>query len=226
MRVQEKALSKIVKKYFKNIDNEYIKELARLINMYPNLFVGDDSIAIFLANLLAEIEVKKSGKVRTRENMNYSWEGLLQTFPNEFTKKTAQKYGRCCNHKADKVEIANIAYANRLGNGNRASGQGYEYRGLGGFQITGADGFKKMYEAMNRIFGINLNFLKDHPKLVDKVFNTYTMNILSAMAYWYYSGMKDAYTIDDAIDIINKNTKSRAKRKRMYKYIKEQLRKV
>ncbi|MDT1061206.1 peptidoglycan-binding protein [Paracoccus sp. CPCC 101403] len=70
------------------------------------------------------------------ENLNYSASGLRATFPKYFTVAEADRYAR-------KPEaIANRAYANRMGNGNEASGDGWRYRGRGFVQITGRDNYR------------------------------------------------------------------------------------
>lgn len=66
------------------------------------------------------------------ENLNYSTDGLKKTFPKYFTTSIlANAYAR----KPEK--IANRAYANRMGNGDEASGDGYKFRGRGAIQLTG-----------------------------------------------------------------------------------------
>lgn len=71
------------------------------------------------------------------ENLNYSASGLRATFPKYFTTADAEKYAR-------KPEaIANRAYANRMGNGNEASGDGWRFRGRGICQTTGRDNYRK-----------------------------------------------------------------------------------
>lgn len=78
------------------------------------------------------------------ENLNYSAKALRLVFGKYFkTDAEAEQYAR-------KPEaIANVVYANRLGNGNTKSGDGWKYRGRGLIQITGkanyADADAKMY---------------------------------------------------------------------------------
>ena len=77
------------------------------------------------------------------ENLNYSADGLLRTFPKYFSASDAKAYAR------QPVRIANRAYANRMGNGNEASGDGWKYRGRGLPQITGHDNYEKFGIADN-----------------------------------------------------------------------------
>ena len=90
-------------------------------------------IAHFLAQLMHE-----SGCLRlTVENLNYSADGLLKTFPRYFaTRAEAEAYAR----KPDK--IASRVYGGRMGNGAEATGEGYRYRGRGLIQLTGKDNYR------------------------------------------------------------------------------------
>lgn len=76
---------------------------------------------------------------RLTENLNYSPEGLRNTFGKYFTPERAQSYGRTKIHPADQKGIANIIYANRLG--NTGPDDGWKYRGRGLIQITGRDNY-------------------------------------------------------------------------------------
>ena len=71
------------------------------------------------------------------ENLNYSAAGLRSTFGKYFTAAQANAYAR------QPERIANRAYANRMGNGDEASGDGWRYRGRGLVQVTGHDNYKK-----------------------------------------------------------------------------------
>ena len=70
------------------------------------------------------------------ENLNYSADGLIKIFPDYFRSNAlALAYAR----KPEK--IANRVYANRMGNGDEASGDGYRYRGRGAIQLTGKSNY-------------------------------------------------------------------------------------
>jgi putative chitinase len=106
-----------------------------------------------LTHFLAQV-AHESGNFRyTRENLNYSTEGLLKVFPKYFDKNTAPLYAR------KPEQIANIVYESRMGNGNRNTGDGWRFRGRGYIMITG----KTNYKAFGDFIGVDL--LKD-PDLI------------------------------------------------------------
>ena len=108
-----------------------------VIAQIPEVMIkfGIDTV-VELSHFLAQC-AHESGDFRiTQENLNYSAKGLLATFPRYFNPETATLYER----KPEK--IANIVYANRMGNGDKASGMGYKFRGRGFIQLTGHDNYK------------------------------------------------------------------------------------
>lgn len=86
--------------------------------------------AMFFAQLEHESELQP-----IKENLNYSAKRLLEVFPKYFTKNDVNEFAR----KPEK--IANRVYANRMGNGNQNSGDGWKYRGRGFIQLTGRNNY-------------------------------------------------------------------------------------
>jgi putative chitinase len=90
------------------------------------------------------------------ENLNYSAKGLRSIFGKYFpTDALARAYER----KPEK--IANRVYANRMGNGDEASGEGWLYKGRGPLQLTG----KNNYRAFGKYIGREQEIL-DNPDIV------------------------------------------------------------
>jgi putative chitinase len=88
-----------------------------------------------LAHFLAQCGHESGGFKAVSENLNYGAAGLQSIFKKYFTAVSAKEYER----KPEK--IANIVYANRMGNGPQASGEGYKFRGRGYIQLTGKDNY-------------------------------------------------------------------------------------
>jgi len=81
---------------------------------------------------LAQCAHESGGFKRFSENLNYSAAALIRAWPTRFPTWAI------ADHYATKAPaIANRAYADRMGNGNEQSGDGWKYRGRGLIQLTG-----------------------------------------------------------------------------------------
>ena len=91
-----------------------------------------------LSHFLAQTAHESGNFKHTVENMNYSTDGLLKIFSKYFKDRaTAEMYAR-------KPEmIGSRVYANRMGNGDEASKEGFKFRGRGYIQLTGKDNYKQ-----------------------------------------------------------------------------------
>ena len=127
--------------------------------------------ALRLAHFLAQVNHESSNMKVIEENLNYSAKRLLQVFPKYF--KTLEE-AKLYEFKAQK--IANKVYANRMGNGDEASGDGYKYRGRGLIMLTG----KNNYKDFSIWCGKGDLFVRE-PDLVIKN-KEYT--VLTAFYYW------------------------------------------
>lgn len=99
------------------------------------------------AAFLAQVAHETARLSVFEENLNYSAEALVRVFRKYFpTLKDAALYAR------QPQRIANKVYANRMGNGDEASGDGWLYRGRGLPQLTGKDN----YWAASQAVGVDL----------------------------------------------------------------------
>lgn len=199
----------------KNID-----EVVGIIDKYRMKFGLNTDMR--LAQFLAQVreEVGPEFKV-IRESLNYKEEAVLKMWPNRISVDQAEKYARDEDTpKANQEAIANLVYANRLGNGVAdsdndgdmdANDDGYKYRGAGCLQITGKSNFAEVQKRCIKYAG----------KEMDP--NTLEGFIVFGMAYWIW---QDCYKAADTGDadkvtaIINKHTESYAKRKKYFNSIK------
>lgn len=144
--------------------------------------------ALRMAHFLAQAAHESADFTRTVENLNYSIDGLLKIFPKYFTSevKIAELKEKIATAKTEKEKaeaklkldvelkkklaidyakkpemIANIVYANRMGNGDTASGDGWKYKGRGDLQTTGKDNYLS-FGSFSGVDAIN------HPELLEK----------------------------------------------------------
>jgi putative chitinase len=120
-----------------------------------------------LSHFIAQID-HESGLKPISENLNYSINAMLKVFPKYFKDvDTALRY------HTKPILIANRVYANRMGNGNEASGEGWKYRGRGFIQITGKDNYKQLSK------DTGLDFLSFPDSLLSE-----PNSMVSALWYW------------------------------------------
>lgn len=85
---------------------------------------------------IAQCAHETAGFTRLVENLNYSADGLAKTWPKRFSESGKPNALAIELHRKP-ADIANHVYANRMGNGDIDSGDGWLYRGRGLLQITG-----------------------------------------------------------------------------------------
>ena len=212
---------KLIKILFPQTKN--MAEVVSITDMYKDRFGLNTDLR--LGQFLAQVreEVGPEFKV-VRENLNYSSVALMKAYK-VFNQKLADKYGRNGKQGADDVSIANIAYANKLGNGNADSDgdgdmdkedDGWKYRGAGCLQITGKYNFDEVQKRCLKYAG----------KEVDP--DTMEGFILFGMAYWIQHDLyrladkgKSDSVVDSITAKINYHTHSYANRVAHFKKIKD-----
>lgn len=96
-----------------------------------------------VAAFIAQCAHESGGFRFLKENLNYRAESLMRTWPRHFpTIEIARQYER------QPEKIANRAYANRMGNGDEASGDGWRYLGRGLIQLTGKNNYEAFAESI------------------------------------------------------------------------------
>lgn len=133
-----------------------------------------------LAHFLAQVAHESAGFSRMVENLNYSANRLRQVWPSRFTDELAMRAA------GNPERIANIVYANRLGNGGAASGDGWRYRGRGLIQITGRNNYLR-YGQM-----IGANLAGDPDAAADPA-----TAVRIALAYWQSNGLNEVADADN-----------------------------
>jgi putative chitinase len=116
--------------------------LSALNKILPKYSIDTpERVSSFLSQTIHE----SAQYTRLVENLNYSAQGLMKTWKKRFpTPVTATPYHR----KPEK--IANRVYADRMGNGSEASGDGWKYRGRGCIQLTGKENYTKFAKFMGK----------------------------------------------------------------------------
>lgn len=95
-----------------------------------------------VAAFLAQCAHESGGFKALKENLNYRAETLSKVWPKYFPPNIAAQYAH--NQEA----IANRAYANRMGNGDEASGDGFRYCGRGLIQLTGKSNYQAFADSI------------------------------------------------------------------------------
>ncbi|WP_241606613.1 glycoside hydrolase family 19 protein [Rosenbergiella epipactidis] len=98
------------------------------------------------AMFIAQIGHESEGFTRIKENFNYTPVGLLTTFGRRLSRQQAYALGRSEGQKAQPQAIANLVYANRMG--NKIRNDGWLYHGRGLIQITGRENYAKCGAAL------------------------------------------------------------------------------
>lgn len=143
---------------------------------------------IRIAHFMAQIE-HESGLVPKRESLYFtSIDGLRKTFYSPFKNKTdsfVKSFLRNSEH------CANYVYANRGGNGDQSSGDGFKYRGGGLIQNTFKNGYKWLTDKTG------IDFL-NNPDLILVEANA----MICALEFWKENGL-NAHADKDDLDAVS-----------------------
>ena len=176
----EQILSQICTKN-KNV-GELLMALLNVLDKY------DINTNNRIAGFLAQCGHESADFTVLKENLNYGAAGLRGTFGKYFADDaTAKAYER------QPEKIANRVYANRMGNGSEASGDGYKYRGRGAIQLTGHDNYQAFATAIGQSLDDTIAYLE-----------TLEGAIESAAWFWKTHGLNATCDADDIVAMTKK----------------------
>ena len=152
--------------------------------------MGADEIntPLRIAHFIAQIAHESGSFHYSAENLNYSAKALRAVFGKYFpTDEEAEAYAR------QPEKIANRVYANRMGNGDEASGEGWKFRGRGLIQLTGKDNYTKCGA------GTDMDLISDP----DQLANDANAAVAASGWFWDSRGL-NAYADKDDVETITK----------------------
>lgn len=156
------------------IDHKWLGPLEETFAKY------DISTSQRQAAFIGQCSHESANFTKLEENLNYSAEGLMKTWPSRFpTKEIADQYAR------NPAKIAGKVYNGRLGNTNEEEASKYLGRGL--IQLTGKENYERCGNSINVDLVNNPNYLLD-PKYA------------TLSAGWFYN-RKGLNELADANDI-------------------------
>ena len=155
-----------------------------------------------LAAFLGQCAVESGGLQSLEENLNYSATRLCQVWPSRFPDAEA---AAVCALQPEL--LANRVYANRMGNGDEASGDGWRFRGRGLIQLSGRSSYTRFAQAMNMPLDEAVEHAATTAGAADSAVWYWSINQLNALA--------NTWSIDAITRKINGGTNGAAERTRL-----------
>jgi putative chitinase len=218
----------MIERLFSNTSKENISVASSIIEEYGSKFAVDTNLR--LAHFLAQVREEIGADFKpVSENLNYSFDGLMRVFKMRFDLNGDKQLDDTEKQLVKSVvgypkQIATIVYANRLGNGDFKSEDGWKYRGAGTLQITGKYNFIEVQKRIDKytpISGINIVTNEDD-------IHTMKGSILAGFSYWIWKDLylkadlgNNPHAVDAVTIIINKYTDSYSKRKNHFEKIRD-----
>lgn len=176
MEITQQQLQQIIPR------NPYIDQWCHALNqLLPDYGIDTPQrVAAFLAQCAHE-----SGNfVFLKENLNYRAASLRKIFPKYFPDDAIANQYASLPNKAE--AIANRIYANRMGNGDEASGDGYRYCGRGLIQLTGRNNYEAFADS-----------IESTPEEVSAYLETFEGAVQSACWFWETNNLNQFADTDD-----------------------------
>lgn len=161
-----------------------------------------------IAAWLATIAHESARLTSVVENLNYSAQGLAQTWPSRYADMTGQPNALAQSIARKPATIASLTYANRMGNGPSKTGDGWIYRGRGLIQITGRDNYDRSGDALG------LDLILNPERLEEPYYAA-----LAAAEWWHRSGcnaLADTGDLEAVTRRVNGGLTGLADRRQLY----------
>jgi putative chitinase len=158
-----------------------------------------------VAAFVAQCAHESGGFRFLKENLNYKAESLSRVWPKYFKDPSVAK-----QYAHNQEAIANRAYANRMGNGNEASGDGWRFCGRGLIQLTG----RSNYQAFADSIETDINDIHEY-------LATFEGAVQSACWFWENNNLNKWADAGDILTLtkkINGGTLGLAERQKHYEH--------
>lgn len=196
-----------------NLSNEYINDILHYFNKYAKAYEVNSPYRI--AHFLSQVGHESGFKIIEENLSAYTNKRLKQIYGCKGGAKNYDTSLDSCllgvlrprfwteTFAGDAQKIGNYVYANRMGNGDEDSGDGYKYRGRGIIQLTGKDNYQAFTNAHNKRIP---NDQQDFVKNPDLIIKNIEYGIESGFYYWSeFAGLNSlADKGDTAIKAITK----------------------
>lgn len=193
---------------------EYYEGILPHINKYAKIYEVNRPrrIGHFLAQAAHESHFRNS-----EEGLNYAPQNMRKTFgckggkSNYITTLDDCAHGRLRDklwsqelfYTHNPEHLANYVYANRMGNGDESSGDGFKYRGRGIIQVTGKDGYQSFQNEHNRRSPEDSRDFIATPELVS---SNVEYSVESAFVFWMRNNLNsvaDTGTVVNVTQVVN-----------------------
>lgn len=186
-------------------NNPYLEQWCSALNqLLPDY--GIDT-AQRVAAFIAQCAHESGNFVFLKENLNYKAASLRRVFPKYFpTDELAADYAN------QPERIANRIYANRMGNGDEASGDGFRYCGRGLIQLTGRNNYQAFADS-----------IETTPEEASPYLETFEGAVQGACWFWESNNLNQWADSDDILTLtkrINGGTIGLEDRKKHYEHAK------
>jgi predicted chitinase len=206
---------------------QYYAGILHNFNKFASIYQINNPkrIAHFLSQAAHESNLRAS-----EEGLNYAPQNMRKTFGCKGGKKNYDpkcddcKRGRLRGklwseeeyYEHNPEHLANYVYANRMGNGEEGSGDGYKYHGRGFLQVTGRDGYQSFQSEHNRRSPDDWQDFVKNPGLVS---SRMEYAVESAFVFWSkrnLNAISDIGTVSDVTQIVNGGQNGYDDRRRRY----------